>query len=254
MITAVVLREEKEEGLLTLTLSRPPVNAMSMGLAISLTDALERAEGDPEVTVVVLRGQGRGFCAGADLHEAREMNREQSLLRHRVTGRLFRALYECKAPVVCAMHGFAIGAGLGLACMTDLRIASSGTVVGMPEVRWMLSVGGGGSKLRRLGLGEGQLRELMLTGELVPVGHPLARGLVDHVVGLGEFDDAIAELVGRLLARERTALRAVKAAMNVAERHADWAAAYEATHDISADLVESADVKAMIDQSWFPNR
>ncbi len=179
-----------EEGVAFLTLQRPDaLNALHGELLLELAMALDLVEGDAEVRALVVHGEGRGFCAGADLAEFASLSdvftgREAALAGQDV----MNSLAALPIPVIAAMHGFAIGGGLELALACDLRVAAPGTRMGLPEVtRGLIPGYGGTQRLPRL-IGEARALDLILTGRLVETEEAAAMGLVSRVA-----DDPLAE-------------------------------------------------------------
>jgi enoyl-CoA hydratase/carnithine racemase len=230
--------EDGEVGIVTLC--RPPVNALGTALRAQLTDALNALVAS-ESSVIVIRGDGRGFCAGADVKEFQGRDRDPVLTMNSLSAgtRFWDAVYDVQVPVVAAMHGFAIGAGLVMASLCDFRIASASCALSMPEVAVGISVAGGGSQLRRLGLREGFLRELLLGGEAITSDHALREGLVDQVLPDDGFHEGCLAWAKNLARHGRQSLLAMKAAVNLTESAPDWRVGNALTRGLSLGFVES---------------
>ena len=193
------LQAAREGGVLTLTLDRPEKrNALSAALVEALHRALESADLDPEVRVVVLTGAGKDFCAGADLEEllasadaSAEAN-EASALR---LGGLFTRMQALPKPVIGLVRGRALAGGAGLVTACDIVLAASGAQVGYPEVLRGFVPAMVLTTLRRQ-VGEKAALDLVLTGRLLAAEEAMRTGLVSRVVP----DDAL-EREGRELAR-----------------------------------------------------
>jgi enoyl-CoA hydratase/carnithine racemase len=237
----VVRVEEGEVGVVTL--SRPPVNALSTGLRAELTDALNALVAS-ESSVIVIRGEGKGFCAGADVKEFRGRggDRVRTMSSLSAGTRFWDAVYDVQVPVVAAMHGFAVGAGLVMASLCDFRLASQSCLLSMPEIEVGISVAGGGAQLRRLGLREGFIRELLLVGATVTSERARAEGLVDRVFPDEEFVDASMEWARNMARHGRRALLAMKAAINLTESAPDWRSGNALTRSLSIGFVEAGAV------------
>src|SRR5689334_23671948 len=188
---------ERRDALGVLTLNRPHVlNAMNDQLLRDLAGALRAGAADAEARVLVLRGAGRAFCAGADLDETPRRREASEYRATRVkveqdVARLFRRLEK---PIVAQVHGAAIGGGCVLALLCDLRIAAAGTRFELPEVRVgaTASIGGVYSLARIVGLG--RAFELLYLAEPFDAAAALAMGLVNRVVPAGDLDDAVSAL------------------------------------------------------------
>ncbi|HEY9506202.1 MAG TPA: enoyl-CoA hydratase/isomerase family protein [Gemmatimonadales bacterium] len=193
------LRVTREGGILTLTLDRPEKrNALSSAMVEALHAALDSADLDPEVRVVVLAGAGKDFCAGADLDEllasadAPPEANEASALR---LGSLFTRMRSLPKPVIAVVRGRALAGGAGLMTACDVVIASEGAQVGYPEILRGFVPAMVMTTLRRL-VGEKTALDLVLTGRLIGAEEARRAGLVSRVAA----EDAVEE-EGRELAR-----------------------------------------------------
>lgn len=165
-----------------LVLSSPPVNTLTGPLVQALTRALQLLASDPAIHAVILRGEGRCFSAGEDIREAGQVARMAEL------GALCRRVETFAKPVIAALHGSALGAGLELALAAHYRIANATAILGLPEVGLgLLPAAGATQRLPRL-VGAEQALRLLVTGLPVRATEGLALGLIDRVVteGLGE--------------------------------------------------------------------
>jgi enoyl-CoA hydratase/carnithine racemase len=203
-----------DAGVAVLELRRPERrNAVNPELA----DALERAatdlSGDDDVRAVVLTGDGPSFCAGADMTE-RLAGPEGSARVFAAVRRSSRAVHSIPVPVVAALHGHALGAGLELAAMADLRVAERSTVLGIPEVHQGITSGGGILALASL-IGRGRLARLAFGGGRVDGAEAQALGIVEEVVEAGARDRAL-EIAREFAAGPRAALVATKRALRAA--------------------------------------
>jgi methylglutaconyl-CoA hydratase len=202
-----------EGGVLTLVLNRPDKrNALSQELIARLGEALQAAELDADVRVVVLRGEGRDFCAGADLAELlasanREVaSNEADALR---LGELFVRMRELPKPVVAGVQGNALAGGCGLATACDLIVATEGARFGYPEIQrgfvpaMVLAI------LRRQ-VGERLAFDLVGTGRLLGAAEAARLGLVARVAPDSRLDEELAAVVAPLAAGSATALALTK--------------------------------------------
>ena len=223
-----------------LTLQHPPVNAMSSRLRAELTTVFNSLVAS-DAAVVLIRGEGKGFCAGADLKEFRGRRGDVGRTSDSLSSgqRFWESVYDVQVPVVAAMHGFAVGAGLVMSSMCDFRIASQSCVFSMPEIAVGISVAGGGAQLRRLGLREGFIRELVLNGHTITADVAAREGLVDHVLPDEGFQDASLDWAVNLARHGRDALLAMKTALNLTESVTDWRAGNSLTRGLSLGFVES---------------
>lgn len=207
------IRTALDGGVLTVVLDRPEKrNALSRVMIDGLADALARAEVEPEVRAVLLRGEGKDFCAGADLTELLESAKrpmdenERDALR---LGEVFLAMRRVPKPVVAMVHGRALAGGCGLATACDIVIAGKGARFGYPEVERGFVPAMVMTMLRR-SVGEKRAFDLIGTGRVVDADEALAMGLVSRVVDDDALEDEIGSLMPALVSRPATAFALTK--------------------------------------------
>jgi 3-hydroxyacyl-CoA dehydrogenase len=182
-----------------ITVDNPPVNALSPGVPEGIQGALARANADAAVRGIVLIGAGRTFIAGADI---KEFGKVTSGRRERGEGLapLLRALEDSPKPVVCAIHGTALGGGLEVAMACHYRVAVPSAQVGQPEVKLGLIPGAGGTqRLPRLA-GVAKALEMCTQGRPVGAADALRHGIVDALVEADLLEGALGFLRARLAA------------------------------------------------------
>jgi|SRR5699024_2863433 len=142
--------ELSPNGVLLLRMNRAPVNALSVPFKEEIIHLFDYISEDERVKVVTLTGNGRIFCAGADLNERSGIGRAGGEYRaqNRITREAFHAIEECTKPVISAVDGAAIGAGVGLACSADIVLCSNTAYFLMPEIK--VGLAGGASRLAQL--------------------------------------------------------------------------------------------------------
>ena len=174
-----------EDGILTLTIHRPEaLNALNRSVIDALSAALEAAQDNDDVRVIVLTGAGeKAFVAGADIKEFADFDQAQGEdLARRGQRDLFDRVEQSRKPVVAAVNGFALGGGLELARAAHVRIASSNARMGLPEVSLGVIPGYGGTQRLAQIVGKGKALEMVLTGGMIDAEASLACGLVNQVV------------------------------------------------------------------------
>ena len=204
---------ELRAGVLAVTLNRPEKrNAIDAAMVEALHRELERAELDAEVRLVLLRGGGKDFCAGADLAEllasadrAAEQN-EADALR---LGDVFLRMRRLPKPVVAAVHGRALAGGCGLATACDLVLAHADATFGYPEVRRGFVPAMVIAMLRRA-VGEKAAVDLVLTGRLLTAAEALAMGLVSRVMPAERFEREVEDAAAELARSSPSALALIK--------------------------------------------
>jgi methylglutaconyl-CoA hydratase len=208
-----VLRVTESAGVLTLCLNRPHKrNALNGALVEALSLAMAQAAARDDVRVVVLRGEGPDFCAGADLEELErmtEMGEEASLADARRLGDLLLRMRRHPRPIVAAVHGRALAGGCGLATACDLILAREGAELGYPEVH-LGFVPAMVMAILRHKVGEGQAFELVSMGHRVPASDALRMGLVNHVLPEEAFREEVERFAAELARRPPAALSLIK--------------------------------------------
>ena len=202
-----------DAGVLTLTLNRPDKrNALNTELLDLLHHSVERADLDADVRVLVIRGAGKDFCAGADLDELlasvdhSEAENESSALR---LGTLFERLRTVPKPVMAMVHGRALAGGAGLATACDLIVAAADAQLGYPEIQRGFAPAMVTALLRRI-VGEKVALDLVLTGRILGADEALRVGLVSRVVPAAELERETLALAAELARASGTALAFTK--------------------------------------------
>jgi enoyl-CoA hydratase/carnithine racemase len=201
---------EVAEGVGTLRLDRPPMNALDVATQDRLKELAEEAARREDVRAVVIYGGEKVFAAGADVKEMRDMDHTAMVLRSRALQDSFTAVTRIPKPVVAAVTGYALGGGCELALCADYRIAAENAKLGQPEILLGLIPGAGGTqRLARL-IGPSRAKDLIFTGRQVKADEALALGLVDRVVPGGEVYAEAHAWAAKLAQGPAIALRAAK--------------------------------------------
>ncbi|MBT2414121.1 enoyl-CoA hydratase/isomerase family protein [Streptomyces sp. ISL-12] len=205
---------EVADGVGTLRLDRPPMNALDTATQDRLKELAEQATARTDVRAVVLYGGEKVFAAGADIKEMRAMDHAAMVLRARALQDSFTAVARVPKPVVAAVTGYALGGGCELALCADYRIAADDARLGQPEILLGLIPGAGGTqRLSRL-IGPSKAKDLIFTGRQVKADEALALGLVDRVVPAAEVYEQAHAWAARLARGPAIALRAAKEAVD----------------------------------------
>lgn len=231
-----------QDHIATLTLDNPPVNALSRDLNDELTRALDMLSDVDDVRVVVLTGAGKVFCAGADLKRRAENTAGLGgLIAHsRRTRECFHAIRECAKPVIAAINGPALGAGLAIAASCDILLACDNTVLGLPEID--VGAMGGGRHAMRL-FGHSRTRRMMLTGERVPGPELYRLGIVEACTAPGELLPAALAMAATIASKRPAATRLAKHTLNTIE-DMSLRDGYRYEQDMTAVLAKDGDVRA----------
>jgi 3-hydroxyacyl-CoA dehydrogenase len=173
----VSVRIQRDGAVAVVVIDNPPVNATSHHVRLGLLDAVREINADSNVLGAVIMGAGRSFIAGADIREF------DAPLADPQMPEVIAAVVDSPRTFVAALHGVALGGGFELALACDLRIASPGTLVGLPEVTLGMIPGAGGTQhLPRL-VGIPRAIEIIASGRRLPVEEAHALGIVDRVIG-----------------------------------------------------------------------
>ncbi len=213
---------DAESGVATISLNRPDVrNALSAGLVDELADAMAWADADERVRVIVLRGEGSDFCAGADLGSLSDMidaSVEEQLADADALGDLFLILRRIGVPIVAAVHGHAVAGGCGLASACDIVLAAEEARFGYPEVKIGFVAAMVIAMLRRA-VGEKRAFDLVATGRIIDARTAESYGLVHHVFPTQEFEARAKQFAEDLGQRSASALALSKRLLYETERH-----------------------------------
>lgn len=208
-----ILLRETRAGVTTLTLNRPAArNALSTGLMTELQAALDAAADDPHTRVVVIAGNGPGFCAGHDLREMRANPRQaayEALFDQ--CSRLMQSIIDLPKPVIARVHGIATAAGCQLVATCDMAIATESARFATPGVNIGLFCSTPMVALSRA-VGRKQAMKMLLTGEMIPASEALDAGLVTEVVPDAVLADRTAQLAALIAAKSPLTLRIGKQA------------------------------------------
>ncbi len=190
-----------EDGIATLTLNRPRVlNAINHEQRENLTAAFKALDADPAVRAIVLRGEGRAFCAGQDQKESAAMDAHGAARRIEGYASLYTLMRGISKPIIARMHGYATGAGLQLALLSDLRIADDTTHVGMTELNVGSAAIMGSAFLLPL-IGEASMRRLVLLSDFIGAREALEMKLLHEVHAPQATDARVREIASGLARR-----------------------------------------------------
>lgn len=205
---------EVDEGVGTIRLDRPPMNALDIATQDGLRAAAEEAGRRDDVRAVIVWGGEKVFAAGADIKEMQDMDYEAMAVRGKALQDSFTAVARIPKPVVAAVTGYALGGGCELALCADIRIAAENAKLGQPEILLGLIPGAGGTqRLARL-VGPSRAKDLIFTGRQVRADEALAIGLVDKMVPAGQVYAEARAWAERLARGPAVALRAAKEAVD----------------------------------------
>jgi len=206
-----ITAHQRMPGTAEVVLDVPPVNALDVAAWFALADAVLGAGRDPSVRVVVVRAEGRGFCAGVDIKEIQAKGNEALVGVNRGCAAAFAAVYDCEVPVIAAVQGFCLGGGIGIAGNADIVLASDDATFALPEVdRGAL---GAATHLARL-VPQHRMRSMVYTAQPATAAELLHYGSVLRVVPRDQLVDAAYEVAADIAAKSPTIVRRAKESLN----------------------------------------
>ena len=193
----VVIVEKQTPQITLLTLNRPErLNSLTIELLTELTDAIEKTAADGAQRILILRGAGNTFCTGLDLKEAAEMDKAHASAK--MVAKTLITLGQTRLITIAMVNGAALAGGAGIMSACDFVVAAEQTKIGYPEVRRGLVAGLVLTFLRRQ-LRERDLRELLLTSELIDSKRALEIGLINRVVPPNELESTVRKIADSVL-------------------------------------------------------
>ena len=208
---------EKEENIAAVKLNRPQVlNAMNRQLWIDLQAALEDAEKDEAVRVLIITGEGRAFSTGADLKESKTRSLADYRAYLEQLQESSRTIIRYSKPTIAAINGYALGSGYELALACDIRIAAADAQIGSPEARVSSSVTGGAMRLVQDLIGPGKACELLFTGEYIDGDEAERIGLVNQSVPAGDLMPTTLRMAKKIAANSPFSIKMIKKGLRMA--------------------------------------
>ena len=207
---------KKEKNMAIISFNRPKVlNAQNRQLVQDFLAVLKTAEADPEIRVVIVKGEGRAFCSGDDLSETHSIDSMEDGFRIIETLQdTTRAIMGMPKPVIAAIHGYALGAGCEWAMNCDIRIAAEGTKFGFPEARVGATVTNAGTKLLPLAVGLARAKEMVFTTEFIDAAQAEQWGLINRVVAAEDLEQVVLEMAKKIAQNSALSIALSKKALN----------------------------------------
>ena len=243
------IRVEIDRGVGRITLDRSPVNVVDIPMLRQLRKVLGEVRGDGEVRCVLLQGAGKCFCAGVDVAD-HTVDRVEKMLKtfHQV----IVALRALPVPVVCAVHGAALGGGMEIAIACDVVIARDDATLGQPEIKLGVFPPAAAAILPTL-IGRQRAMDLILSGRSVGAVEALAMGLVTSVFGAEQFAGGVEGYVARLASYSAPVLRLAKLAIDDGCRLGAEQALPSVERRYLTDLMTLSDPQEGL-QAWIAKR
>lgn len=199
-----------ENGIAELVINAPPVNALNDAGWHGLADTIQALGEDPNAHVIIIRAEGRGFCAGVDIKEL-DAHPEKIVSVNVGNYRSFQAVHRCSVPVIVAVHGFVLGGGIGITGAADIVVASDCATFGVPEVD--RGAMGGGAHLQRL-FPVQKVRMMYFTGESIDAAEAYRLGAIERVVSKDELPTAAREIAEKIASKSPAMIRLAKESLN----------------------------------------
>ncbi len=207
---------EKKGAVAHISLNRPrALNAYNIQMRDDFSEALSATADDPDVHALLITGQGRAFCAGADLTEFGTAPSQTVARQVRWERDVWEQLVRLPKPVVIAVHGYCIGSGVEITLLGDLRLAGEDTIFALPEVQLGMIPAAGGTQTVPRNVPTGTAMDILLTGRRFDAAEALAMGLVTRVVENRELIDSAWVAADAMAALEPGAVAAAKTALTL---------------------------------------
>lgn len=209
------IRLEREGPITIVTIDNPPVNVLTDKVLSELDMAIDAVLLDRNLRVIILQSMGeKAFMAGADIQQFPSLTQKSGIVLVEKGKKIFDKLAGARVPVICAIHGLVLGAGLELALACDIRIAEEDAKLGFPETGLGILPGYAGTqRLSRL-VGLGKAKELVLTGELLTAREAYETGLIERVVPNGESFDKAKSMAEKIAEKGPIAIANAKIAVD----------------------------------------
>ena len=201
---------EINEGIAELVINKPPVNALDSSEWLALAAQIDALGADETVRVLIIRSEGRGFCAGVDIKEL-DANPDLIVKVNAGNYATFKAIHRCAVPVIVAVHGFVLGGGIGMTGAADIVVASRCATFALPEVD--RGAMGGGAHLHRL-FPVQKVRYMFFTGETVTAPDAMQYNFIERLVERDELVATARDIAAKIAAKSPAMIRIAKEALN----------------------------------------
>lgn len=236
-----LIKVEIADKIAVVTLDNPPVNAYSRDFSDELIEAFDELNDTPEVRCIVITGRGKVFSAGADIKNRQAIGDiKGETYRHlRRTREVSNCIMECNKPVITAVNGAALGAGLGPVFAADIVLASETAVFGLPEIDIGLM---GGARHAMSFLPKGLARRMILTGWRVPAAELYRRGIIEACVPAERLMEEAMAMARTIASKSPKALSLAKRAINTVE-HMPLRDGYRFEQNLTVEMTRHEDSK-----------
>jgi enoyl-CoA hydratase len=235
---------EMEGQTAIVTIDHPPMNALDAATKEAIGEVFKELDDRrQEIRAVVLHGAGeKAFAAGADIKTFLELNPDSAKRRLSRSHQIYAMVEDFEWPVIAAIHGFCLGAGLELVLCCDIRCAEETAKLGFPEVNLSVFPGNGGIWRSLHNIPLGKLKELVFTGEAIGAAEAFSLGLIEKVVPPGRVMETALELAAKIVEKGPLGVAAGKKVINGA-RDLSLQRGLELESDLWANLTTTEDMK-----------
>jgi enoyl-CoA hydratase len=194
-----------------------PVNGVDAAMHDELAQIFTDLQRDADSDIIILSGKGRAFCAGGDMDWFDEQIEDPAAFRDIAwdAKRIVMSLLEMEKPILCRLNGSAAGLGATIALLCDMIVADDKAKIGDPHVKVGLVAGDGGALIWPQLVGYAKAKELLMTGDMLTAKEAMDLGLINYAVPAADLDQKVDELVGKLQANPRFAVRWTKTVTNI---------------------------------------
>jgi len=214
-MSADIVSLEVSDYVALVTLNRPPVNALNRAMRERIVSVFDEISERSDVRVAILTGAGKVFCSGADLKDRPDATQLGAFHSHnRITRETGNCIRECGKPVIAAINGAALGAGVGLMASCDIFYASEEAVFGMPEIN--VGLAGGAAMLNTL-FGRSLMRRMFFTGYRVPAAELYRLGIIEACISSENLIPEAMKIAKEIAAKSPIAMEYAKQAANMVE-------------------------------------
>ena len=235
-----MIRTETNDGIGTIIIDNPPINALDIDHSLALRDALRELTADSETLLILIRATGRAFCGGADIKHLADVHKRgtgETVVDVATTMQQVYAEFELSpVPTIAVLHGATVGAGLELALACDFRIASNAAKIGLPEAHLGLLPAAGGTQRLTRAVGRSVALRMIVLGELISGAQAQEFNLVQWAVAPEELEMKVAEVVATLRTIPRQVIQAarecISAAPNGFDVELEWMERLQQSDDV----------------------
>src|SRR5699024_8011397 len=204
------ITSEPSNHICTLTIQSPPANALTTDILEDLSAQLNQIEKDDQAKVIILKGEGKFFSAGADIKEFTSLQEASDYEALSNKGQhLFDRMETFYIPIIAQIHGAALGGGMELAMACHMRVATEEALLGLPELTLGIIPGFAGTQRLPQLVGSQKAYEMILTGEPIPGIEAYKWGLVNQVVKEDGLDTAVLDLARKIAAKSKPTINRI---------------------------------------------